>query len=149
MGLAQVGGDRATATRYLDSSLERSIDSGNRFLYGVVLAIAATMRLQDEGPHVAAPSISELIGYWHEVGNDPQFWHAIDLAALALHQAGEVTPAAALLSAARRSSGFMPIFGLDRADLDFADADSSSSLTVPWTGDEAAEMAKGALAGLM
>ncbi|HEY6635944.1 MAG TPA: hypothetical protein VI141_10075, partial [Acidimicrobiia bacterium] len=149
MGLAHMGGDRSTATRYLDSSLERSVDSGNRFLYGVVLAIAATMRLQDEGPHVAAPSISDLIGYWHDVGNDPQFWHAIDLAALALHQAGDDAPAAALLSAARRSSGFMPIFGIDRANLDFADIGSPSSLKVPWSGDEAAEMARGALAGLM
>lgn len=142
MGLAQVRRDRATATRYLSSSLERSVAAENRFLYGVVLGVVAALQLQDEGPHVAAPSILELIGYWHDVGNDPQFWHAIDLAAIALSLAGEADPAASLSAAARQSSGFMPIVGVDAAVDGNGGPEPMSGIIVPWTSDEAAALAK-------
>lgn len=148
MGLAQLRLDRATATHYLDSCLDRTAESGNRYLYGVTLGVAAGLQLEDEGPHVAASSILDLIVYWHDYGNDPQFWHAIGLAAIALHQVGEDDPAASLLAATRRSSGYMPLYGIDPTSFELSDIEPGAGVMVPWTADEAAAMAKKALVPL-
>ncbi len=109
--LAEVDPDEAIIA--IDAALARSQATRNRFLAGVALVSAASIRARHGDPHGALPLFGQVIDHWQRTGNWTQQWitirNLIDLFA----RVGVDEPAAVLCGALEVSRTAPGLFGAD------------------------------------
>lgn len=109
--LAAVDPDEAIIA--IDAALARSRATGNRFLAGVALVSAASIRARHRDPRAALPLFGQVIDHWQGAGNWTQQWitirNVIDLFA----RLGSDVAAAVLCGALDASRTAPRLFGAD------------------------------------
>jgi len=113
LGEALASIDPVEASTAFDAALATARATRNRFLEGVALVSAASMRARSAQPHVALPLFSQVIDHWQRAGNWTQQWitirNVIDLFA---HLEADA-PAAVLCGALAASRTAPGLFGAD------------------------------------
>jgi hypothetical protein len=109
--LAGVNSDEAIIA--IDAALARSRATGNRFLAGVALVSAASIRARHGDPRTALPLFGQVIDHWKRAGNWTQQWitirNVIDLFA----RLGSDVAATVLCGAVDASRTAPGLFGAD------------------------------------
>jgi hypothetical protein len=90
----------------------------DRFLAGVALVSAASVRARRADPSGAVPLFREVVEHWHRIGNWTQRWTTFRTVADVLARLGDPEPAAVLVGAAREPTRPAPAYGPDAARLD-------------------------------
>ena len=85
----------------------------DRFLTGVALLSAASLRARHGNPVAAVPLFREVLEHWHRMGNWTQRWTTFRTIADVLAQLDDPESAALLLGAALAESRQAPVFGAD------------------------------------
>jgi predicted ATPase/DNA-binding SARP family transcriptional activator len=85
----------------------------DRFLTGVALLSAASLRARHGDPIGAVPLFREVLEHWHRMGNWTQRWTTFRTIADVLAQLDDPEPAALLLGATLAESRQAPVFGAD------------------------------------
>ncbi len=120
--LASVDPDEAIIA--VDAALAAARDTRNRFLEGIALVSAASLRARHGDPRAALPLFGQVIDHWQRAGNWTQQWitlrNVIDLFA----RLGADEPAAILCGTLGASRTAAPLFGAD------ADRLASTSATL-------------------
>jgi len=90
----------------------------DRFLAGVALVSAASVRARRADPSGAVPLFREVVEHWHRIGNWTQRWTTFRTVADVLARLGDPEPAAVLVGAAREPTRPAPAYGPDADRLD-------------------------------
>lgn len=97
----------------VDAALATARDTRNRFLEGIALVSAASLRARHGDPSAALDLFGQVIDHWHRAGNWTQQWvtlrNVIDL----FTRLGADEPAAILCGALGASRSAAPVFGAD------------------------------------
>lgn len=97
----------------LEEALAYAEAAGNRFVRGVALVSAASLRGRRGDPQVALLLFREVIEHWHRAGNWTQQWTTLRNAIEILARVGADAPAATLYGAMTVSGTAVPAFGID------------------------------------
>lgn len=121
--LAEAIGDTAPqrALDLLDDALARATASGGRFLTGVALVSAASLRGRHGQPEHARRVFAETIRWWHRAGNWTQQWTTVRNVIDLLVRLGEDQHAAQLHGAVLARTMAPPPFGADAQRLAHAE----------------------------
>jgi predicted ATPase/DNA-binding SARP family transcriptional activator len=124
LGEALAGVDPDEAIIAIDAALSRSRATRNRFLAGVALVSAASIRARHGDPHAALPLFGQVIEHWQRAGNWTQQWITIRNVIELFARLTVDEPAAVLCGALAASRTAPRLFGAD------ADRLSSTKATV-------------------
>lgn len=91
--------------------LARAVD--NRFLLGVALLSASSLRGRHGDPHEAVPMVLEAIRHWQHAGNWTQQWTTLRNVIELFVRLGAHEPAAVLMGGVEAAVTAAPVFGLD------------------------------------
>jgi len=110
--------DPPAAAALLEDALDRARALDDRYLTGVALVSAASVRGRHGDPVLALPLFREVVGHWHRAGDWVHQWPALRNVVDLLVRVGADEPAAVLLgavSATRRTAA--PVYGADEGRL--------------------------------
>jgi len=110
--------DPERAGQILEQVLVDAERLSDRFLAGVALVSAASLRARRGQLHLAAPMFARVLEHWQKMGNWTQRWTTFRTIAELLERLGDATSAALLLGAARAETRPAQAFGDDAARLD-------------------------------
>ncbi|MFH0245552.1 BTAD domain-containing putative transcriptional regulator [Streptomyces sp. HK10] len=97
----------------LEDVVRRARELGDRFLAGVALVSAASMRARTGHAAEAVPLFREVLDHWHRSGNWTQQWTSVRGVVDVLVRLGRDEDAALLLGALRNRTSAAPVYGSD------------------------------------
>jgi hypothetical protein len=119
-GEARLDRDPARAAALLDDAIARGRALGERYLTGVALVSAASLRGRHGDPRRAVPLFRDVIEHWHQAGNWTQQWTTIRNVVELLVRMRIDEPAAVLYGAVTSRPTGARVFGPDEHRLDEA-----------------------------
>ena len=110
--------DPDRAARVLAQTVQEARLIGDRFLTGVALVSAASIRARYGDARQAVPAFREVVEHWQQLGNWTQQWTTLRSVADLMERLGDGRSAALVLGAVRDTRRTGVIFGADAARLD-------------------------------
>jgi predicted ATPase/DNA-binding SARP family transcriptional activator len=127
--LADIDPEQAIAAT--DAAIGLARQSGNRFVEGVALVSAASLRARHGEPREALERFSQVVEQWHRAGNWTQQWTTLRNVIDLFVRLSADEPAVMLMAALRASRLAAPLFGCDAARLAEADNALRARLSKP------------------
>ncbi|HET9117064.1 MAG TPA: hypothetical protein VFN75_03140, partial [Pseudonocardiaceae bacterium] len=109
--LSDVDPDQAIIA--IDAALSAALSTRNRFLQGIALVSAASLRTRHDDPHVALGLFGQVIDHWQRAGNWTQQWITLRNVTCLLARLGADESAAILCGALDGRRTAAPLFGAD------------------------------------
>ena len=106
------------AAELLEEALQRARELDDRYLYGVALVSAASLRVRHGDPVQALPLFRDVVDHWLRAGIWPQQWTTLRNVVDLLVRVGADEPAALLLGGLSERSSAPPVFGPDAERLE-------------------------------
>jgi predicted ATPase len=128
LGEALAGVDAPAAITAIDAALVTARQCRNRFMEGIALLTAASLRARQGDPRAALPLFGQVIEHWQRAGNWTQQWITIRNVIEALARVGADEPAAILCGALNTRRSSPPLFGADAERLAGAETALRASL---------------------
>ncbi len=113
LGEALADSDPHEAIIAVDAALATARATRHRFLEGVALVSAASLRARHGDPHAALALFGQVIDHWQRAGNWTQQWITLRNVIALLARLGADEPAAVLFGALSTSGTAPPLFGAD------------------------------------
>lgn len=118
LGEVVMDSDPDRAARVLAHTVQEARLIGDRFLTGVALVSAASIRARYGDPQHAVPAFREVVEHWQQLGNWTQQWTTFRSVADLVERLDDGRSAALVLGAVRNARRTGAIFGADAARLD-------------------------------
>lgn len=113
LGEALAGVDAPAAIAAIDAALVTARQCRNRFMEGIALLTAASLRARNGDPRAALQQFGQVIEHWQRAGNWTQQWITMRNVIEALARLGADEPATILCGALDTRRGAPPLFGAD------------------------------------
>ncbi|MGS0688206.1 AfsR/SARP family transcriptional regulator [Nakamurella sp. GG22] len=110
--------DPLRAAVLLEAAIAAARRHGDRFLTGVALVSAASVRVRGADPLPAVPMLREVVEHWHRQADWTHQWTTFRVVAELLVRLGRDEPAAVVLGAQRWGHRAGTVFGQDAERLD-------------------------------
>ncbi len=115
--------DPPAAVAHLDRALERATEVGDRYLLGVTLVSAASVRGRYGTPDESVQLFRQAVEHWHHAGNWTHQWTTLRNLVVLLARLGRHREAAVVAGAAAAAEGAPPVYGAEVDRLSAVHAD--------------------------